>query len=164
MNVRFVLNGEEVEVACDPARRLLDVLREDFRLTGSKLGCGEGECGACTVVVDGRTALSCITAVGQIEGCRVTTIEGVSDTEIGRRLITAFGEGGAVQCGFCTPAMLLTAHNLLSRNPQPETCEIRDCISGNLCRCTGYNMIIESVARAAGGYPDKTFATEPEDE
>jgi carbon-monoxide dehydrogenase small subunit len=159
MKIRFKLNGKQVETRCAPTRRLLDVLREDFQLTGSKMGCGEGECGACTVLIDGQTTLSCITAVGQVEGCSITTIEGVCETETGRRLISAFGEKGAVQCGFCSPAMLLTAHDLLGKNPQPQPGEIRKSISGNLCRCTGYNMIIEAVAHAAGTPLPNTLTT-----
>ena len=162
MKIHFNLNGKQVDIDSDPSRRLLDVLREEFHLTGSKMGCGEGECGACTVLIDGQTALSCITAVGQVEGGTVTTIEGVSETETGRRLISAFGEKGAVQCGFCSPAMLLTAHDLLSRNPQPKSSEIRKSISGNLCRCTGYNMIIEAVAQAAGEHHSEILESEHE--
>jgi len=143
--VRFTLNGAAVSLDVVGTRRLLDVLREDLRLTGTKEGCGEGECGACSVLIDGEVVDSCLVAVGQVEGCRVLTVEGLAD---GRRLTglqQAFIEHGAAQCGICTPGMLLAARVLLERTTRPSAEEVRDALAGNLCRCTGYTKIIEAV-------------------
>jgi xanthine dehydrogenase iron-sulfur cluster and FAD-binding subunit A len=136
-----VLNGKEVHIIADPLKRLLDVLREDFVLTGPKEGCGEGECGACSVLMDGRLVNSCLAAVGTVEGKRITTIEGLRGTKRFAVLEKAFTDAGAVQCGFCTPGMIMAAHALLSANPAPNEDEIKEAISGNLCRCTGYGMV-----------------------
>ena len=133
----------------EPLRRLLDVLREDLDLKGTKEGCGEGECGACAVLLDGRLVNSCLVPVGAVEGCEVVTIEGFRDTRRHAVLSDAFGAAGAVQCGFCTPGMMLAADAILSANPRPSRDEIREGLSGNLCRCTGYNMIVEAIAAAA---------------
>lgn len=149
MRVGFVLNGSAVDVDADPMRRLIDVLREDFGLVGVKEGCGEGECGACSILLDGRLALSCIVAVGAVHGREVTTIEGFEKTDEFRRLAGAFIEAGAVQCGYCTPGMILAAHSLLASHPDPDESQVREALSGNLCRCTGYNLIVEAVMRAA---------------
>jgi carbon-monoxide dehydrogenase small subunit len=147
--IEFALNNENVSIETDPLRRLLDVLREDFGLTGPKEGCGEGECGACAVLLDGKLANSCLIAVGTVAGREVMTIEGFSETPRHRVLSDAFVEEGAVQCGACTPGMILAAEALLSQHPQPTEDQIREGLSGNLCRCTGYNMIVQAVARAA---------------
>ncbi|TCL73155.1 carbon-monoxide dehydrogenase small subunit [Hydrogenispora ethanolica] len=147
--IEFVLNGRNVAVETDPLRRLLDVLREDLGYTGTKEGCGEGECGACSVLVDGRLVNSCLAAVGTLAGREVMTIEGFRETERFKVLERAFGEAGAVQCGFCTPGMLLAGEALLRRNPQPSETEIRTALSGNLCRCTGYGMIVAAIQDAA---------------
>ena len=147
--IEFVLNNQKVGVETDPLRRLLDVLREDLGLKGAKEGCGEGECGACSVLVGGRLVNSCLTAVGSIAGKEILTIEGYSGTERFTILEKAFGEAGAVQCGFCTPGMLMAAEALLSRNTKPSESEIRVALSGNLCRCTGYSMIVEAILIAA---------------
>lgn len=147
--IRFTLNFEDVEVVCNPLKRLLDVLREDFSLTGVKEGCGEGECGACVVIIDGRLVNSCIYPAGNVEGKKVLTIEGLKKTKRYEVLKESFEEAGAVQCGFCTPGMMIAADALLSRNPQPDDDEIREGISGNLCRCTGYNMIIDAIRIAS---------------
>ncbi len=147
--ISFTLNGKEAHIIADPLKRLLDVLREDFALTGPKEGCGEGECGACSVLVDGRLVNSCLAAVGTIEGKSITTIEGLSGTEQFAVLEKAFSDAGAVQCGFCTPGMIMAAQALLSVNPDPDEDEIREAISGNLCRCTGYGMIINAIKLAA---------------
>ncbi len=147
--IRFILNNQPVEIETDPLRRLLDVLREDFQLTGPKEGCGEGECGACSVLLSGRLVNSCLVAVGSIEGITVLTIEGYRESDRFRTLEKAFAEAGAVQCGFCTPGMLMAAEALLNKNPKPNIKEIREAISGNLCRCTGYNMIVEAIQTAA---------------
>jgi carbon-monoxide dehydrogenase small subunit len=147
--IEFVLNNQRVWVETNPLRRLLDVLREDLGLTGPKEGCGEGECGACSVLLGERLINSCLTAVGTIEGQEITTIEGYRDTEHFKVLEKAFAEAGAVQCGYCTPGMILAAEALLRKNSKPTEMEIREAISGNLCRCTGYGMIIEAIQSAA---------------
>ncbi len=140
--MRFRLNGSPVRLETNPLRRLLDVLREDFGLTGTKEGCGEGECGACTVIVDGRAVNSCLVPVAQVEGCRVQTIEGVRASHpMPRAFVT---EGGA-QCGICTPGMIMAA---LTLGPRPSRARVREGLSGNLCRCTGYAAIYRSVAKA----------------
>ena len=140
--MRFRLNGSPVSLETNPLRRLLDVLREDFGLTGTKEGCGEGECGACTVIVDGRAVNSCLVPVAQVEGCRVQTIEGVRASHpMPRAFVT---EGGA-QCGICTPGMIMAA---LTLGPRPSRARVREGLSGNLCRCTGYAAIYRSVAKA----------------
>ena len=145
----FFLNGEKVQLQADPLRRLLDVLREDFGLTGAKEGCGEGECGACAVLMDGQLVNSCLLPLIAAEGRQFVTIEGYRETARFRLLSRCFEQSGAVQCGFCTPGMLLAAEALLQSNPGPTREEIRVGMSGNLCRCTGYTSIIEAVAAAA---------------
>ena len=147
--IRFTLNGEQKLYQGDPLRRLLDVLREDYGLTGSKEGCGEGECGACSIIKNGELVTSCIIPVGAVNGCALTTIEGIRDTEKGKCIIDAYAEGGAVQCGFCIPGMVMATYVLLSRNPDPTEEEIRVGISGNICRCTGYDLIVECIRLAA---------------
>ncbi|RKX79425.1 MAG: hypothetical protein DRP87_03265 [Spirochaetes bacterium] len=149
MLLRFALNGRAVTVETNPVRRLVDVLRDDFNLYGVKEGCGEGECGACSVLIDGKLALSCILPVGLVHNKAVTTIEGLRVTDRYRLIEDAFIEEGAVQCGFCTPGMVMAAEALLSKNPKPEIDDIREALSGNLCRCTGYNMIVRGVRRAS---------------
>ena len=147
--VSFILNNQAVEIEGSPFRRLLDVLREDLGMTGTKEGCGEGECGACSVLVDGELINSCLFPVIRAENKEVLTIEGFKESPRYDVLKRAFEEAGAVQCGFCSPGMILAAEALLRRKPHPETADIREGISGNLCRCTGYNMIIEAVQMAA---------------
>jgi aerobic carbon-monoxide dehydrogenase small subunit len=149
MLIHFRVNGKEVAVETEPLRRLLDVLREDLELKGTKEGCGEGECGACAVSLDGRLVNSCLVPVGAVDGCEIVTIEGFRDTPRHAALSEAFGAAGAVQCGFCTPGMMLAADAILAANPQASRDEIREGLSGNLCRCTGYNMIVEAIAAAA---------------
>lgn len=150
-DVRFGLNGETVTYSGDPLKRLLDVLREDFHLTGAKEGCGEGECGACAVLLDGELVNSCLVPVGMVDGREVVTPEGLADTARGRRIVETMADAGAVQCGFCSPGMLMAAAFLLERNPTPSEAEIREAISGNLCRCTGYDQIVEGIKNAAKG-------------
>jgi carbon-monoxide dehydrogenase small subunit len=147
--ISFHLNGKPVQTQTDPLRRLLDVLREDFGLTGAKEGCGEGECGACAVLMDGQLVNSCLLPLIAAEGRQLVTIEGYRETARFRLLSRCFEQAGAVQCGFCTPGMLLAAEALLQCNPRPTREEIRSGMSGNLCRCTGYTSIIEAVAAAA---------------
>jgi aerobic-type carbon monoxide dehydrogenase small subunit (CoxS/CutS family) len=144
--VRFTLNGRAVSVEGSGARRLLDVLREDLGATGTKEGCGEGECGACSVLIDGELVDSCLVAVGQVEGRTVVTVEGLADAsgELSR-LQQAFITHGAAQCGICTPGMLLAAHALLEKTQRPSVDVVREGLAGNLCRCTGYTKIIDAV-------------------
>ena len=145
MTVRFTLNGVPTSVDANGARRLLDVLREDLSKTGTKEGCGEGECGACSVLIDGEVVDSCLVAVGQVEGRNVVTVEGLAQPGGLSRLQQAFIEHGAAQCGICTPGMLLAAHVLLQRTTRPTSDQVREALAGNLCRCTGYTKIIEAV-------------------
>ena len=149
MKIRFVLNHKKVEIDVDPLKRLLDVLREDFALKGVKEGCGEGECGACAVLINGKLMNSCLVPVAQVDGKEVLTIEGYKNTKKYKIIEEAFLEAGAVQCGFCTPGMVMAIEALLSRNPSPKESDVREALSGNLCRCTGYNMIINAVLLAA---------------
>lgn len=147
--ISFVLNGVPVISRSEASCRMLDVLRDEFQLTGVKCGCGEGECGACCVLLDGLLVNSCLLPIGRIEGMQVTTIEGFSKTKRFDVLSRAFDACGAVQCGFCTPGMLLASEALLSHNQDPSEAEIREGLSGNFCRCTGYGMIVEAIQMAA---------------
>ena len=147
--IRFTLNGRETAYAGSAADRLLEVLRDTYRCTSVKCGCKEGECGACSVLIDGTLLNSCCVAMGAIEGASVVTMEGYRETERFAALDKAFGELSAVQCGFCIPGMVLSAEALLSKNPHPSEDEIREGLSGNLCRCTGYNAIVNAVNNAA---------------
>ena len=147
--ISFKLNGRDVSITTDPLRRLIDVLREDFDLKGVKEGCSEGECGACSILLNGRMVTSCIIPVGAADGQSIMTIEGLRETEKGKVIINAFADGGAVQCGFCIPGMVIAAYCILEKNPDPSEDEIRLGISGNICRCTGYDLIVESIRLAA---------------
>jgi len=151
--LRFRLNGHPVEVACDDPRILLDLLREDMTLTGTKRGCDLGTCGCCTVLLDGRPTLSCLTLARLVEGREVTTIEGISPPNGLTPVQRAFVELGATQCGFCTPGFIVTATALLRDLPHPGRDEIERAVSGNLCRCTGYRKIIEAIETAAREAP-----------
>ncbi|MCX8118584.1 MAG: (2Fe-2S)-binding protein [Desulfobacterota bacterium] len=148
--VHFVLNGDSVGIEVEPHRTLLEVLRDDLGLTGTKEGCGMGECGACTVLVNGKAVNSCLFPILEAEGTRIMTIEGLAEVD-GKLhpLQKAFIENGAVQCGFCTPGMILSAKALLDEIPHPTEEEIRLAISGNLCRCTGYIQIIQAIQAAS---------------
>jgi len=149
--IRFILNGEQTEVEIEPRLTLLQLLREELELTGTKEGCGMGECGACTVLLDGRTINSCIFPAMEVDGKSITTIEGMVDTKGGLHPIQkAFIQHGAVQCGFCTPGMVLSAKALLDETPRPTEEQIRDGIAGNLCRCTGYLQIIQAIKATSG--------------
>ena len=146
----FVVNGERVEVAFPPQKTLLEVLREEMGLTGTKHGCELGECGTCTVLVDGTPILSCLALAISYAGRHIDTVEGMADGGRLHPLQDAFAELGAAQCGYCTPGFLLAARALLERNPAPTRDEIKESLSGNLCRCTGYLKIYEAVEMAAG--------------
>jgi aerobic carbon-monoxide dehydrogenase small subunit len=146
--VQFKVNGEARRVDVFPMARLLDVLREELKLTGTKEGCGEGECGACTVIVDGQIVNSCLVPMAQVQGVEITTIEGVAVGGDLHAVQQAFIDYGGAQCGICTPGMILAAVDLLKRNPEPSDTDIRNGLAGNLCRCTGYMKIFESVVRA----------------
>jgi carbon-monoxide dehydrogenase small subunit len=143
--MRFTLNGRAVSLDVVGTRRLLDVVREDLHLTGTKEGCGEGECGACSVIIDGEVVDSCLVAIGQVEGCKVITVEGLADGGRLTALQQAFIEHGAAQCGICTPGMLLAAHVLLEQSRRLTADDVREGLAGNLCRCTGYTKIIDAV-------------------
>lgn len=152
MKHRIILtvNGDEYSIAVDPWQTLNEVLREELNLTGTKLGCGTGDCGACTVIVDGRSVSSCLTLAVSVNGKSVTTVEGLAPSgEELHPIQAAFIETGAIQCGFCTAGMEMSARHLLQKNPSPNEKEIRAGLSGNLCRCTGYNQIVEAVALAS---------------
>jgi carbon-monoxide dehydrogenase small subunit len=142
--INIVVNGEEFHLEVKPNRVLLDVLREDLGLTGTKKGCGLGKCGACTVLLDGQPVHSCLILAPQVDGKEITTIEGIAAEEP-HPLQAAFVDKGAVQCGFCTPGMINTAKALLDNNPDPDEVEIKNAIAGNLCRCTGYNQIVSAI-------------------
>ncbi len=147
--IRLNVNGELYEIAVPAHKTLLEVLREDLNLTGTKHGCELGECGACTVLIDGEPVLSCLTLPIEVQGRQITTIEGVAQNGKPHPLQIAFTELGAAQCGYCTPGMILTAKALLDRNPNPRRDEIKEALSGNLCRCTGYLKVFEAVELAA---------------
>nr|WP_242862626.1 MULTISPECIES: (2Fe-2S)-binding protein [Clostridium] len=148
-SIKLRLNFEEVEIKVNPLKRLLDVLREDLGLIGPKEGCGEGECGACSVLIEGKLVNSCMVPIGILEGKEIITIEGLQKTKTYDILKESYEEAGAVQCGFCTPGMIMATEALLRKHPNPTEEQIREGISGNLCRCTGYNMIIDAVKIAA---------------
>ena len=149
ITINFTLNGKPVSVETAPNKRLLDLLHDDLGMLSVKEGCSEGECGACTVIMDGEAVTSCIILAGQAEGRDIITIEGVSKDGELTRLQQAFVDYGAVQCGYCTPGMILSAKALLDRNPHPTDEEIKTAISGNLCRCTGYKKIFEAIKAAS---------------
>ena len=150
MAIRFEVNGMATTVDAYPLTRLLDVLREDLRLTGVKEGCGEGECGACSVLVNGQLVNSCLVPVLQVEGAAITTIEGLATGDKLHPVQQAFLDHGGAQCGICTPGMILAAAYLLKHNPNPTAAEIREGLAGNLCRCTGYMRIFDAVEEAQG--------------
>ena len=149
VSISFAVNGAEVSLQVAPMKRLLDVLREDLRLTGTKEGCGEGECGACAVLVDGVLVNSCLVPVLQAEGARMETIEGVGEAAHLHPIQQCFLECGGAQCGICTPGMILATKHLLEKHPRPSREEIAEGLAGNLCRCTGYMRIFEAVEAAS---------------
>lgn len=147
--ITLIVNGTARKVVTDPDRPLLDVLREDLGLTGTKYACGEGSCGACTVLIDAEPTLSCCTSVASVEGQQITTIEGLAAGDRLHPVQQAFLDEGAIQCGYCTPGMVLTAVALLNREPHPTDEQIVQSMNGNLCRCNGYTKILAAIRRAA---------------
>jgi carbon-monoxide dehydrogenase small subunit len=148
--MKVIINGREYKIKSGPAATLLDVLRYELRLTGTKEGCGTGSCGSCTVLLDGRAVNACLVLAGEVEGKEITTVEGLSERGKLHPIQQAFINEGAVQCGFCTPGMLLTAKAFLDANPHPTEPQIREAIAGNLCRCTGYDKIVRAIMSASG--------------
>lgn len=150
MLIEFKCNGDDVKVEVGPEIRALDLIRDQLDLTGTKEGCGLGECGACTILLDGRPVNACLLPAPKLQGCKVLTIEGISGGNGSLHQIQeSFLEAGAVQCGYCTPGMIISAKALLDRNPDPTEKEIVEALAGNICRCTGYGMIIKAIKRAA---------------
>lgn len=149
IQISFILNGEKIELKTKPNKRLLDILRDDLGLTGTKEGCSIGECGACTVIVNGKAVNSCLVLVGEVDGADVITIEGIAKNGNLHPLQENFLKYGAVQCGFCTPGMILSAYALLLKKKKPDEEEIKEAIAGNLCRCTGYKQIIEAIKQTS---------------
>ena len=149
MKIEFILNNKKQIIDVNPTRRLLDILREDFKLSSVKEGCGEGECGACVVLMDGRAVNSCLVPAGNIVGKSIVTLEEFKHTARYKMIEKCFLEAGSVQCGFCTPGFVMATESLLNENPHPSEKEIKEGLSGNLCRCTGYNMIFDGVRLAA---------------
>ena len=148
-DISLTVNGDTYHLAVEAWQTLNEVLREDLNLTGTKLGCGSGDCGACTVIVDGKSVSSCLTLAVEMDGRQILTVEGLAPSgETLHPIQEAFIEKGAIQCGFCTPGMEISALNLLKSNPRPNDTQIRSAISGNLCRCTGYNKIVDAIAEA----------------
>ena len=147
--IKFVLNGKPFELKVTPWRTLLEMIREDLQLTGTKEGCGQGECGSCTVIMGGKTVNSCLVLAVEADGQEITTIEGLADGEALHPIQESFVNHAGMQCGFCTPGMIMSAKALLDKNSSPSEKEIREGISGNFCRCTGYTKIIESISAAA---------------
>jgi aerobic carbon-monoxide dehydrogenase small subunit len=147
--IQLTVNGDEETIEVPPMKRLLDVLREDLHLTGAKEGCGEGECGACAVLIDGDLVNSCLVPILQAEGTHITTIEGLVINEELHPIQQCFLKEGGAQCGICTPGMILATHHLLERHPQPTLLQIQEGLNGNLCRCTGYMRIFNAVRAAA---------------
>lgn len=146
--IQCTVNGQQITLLAYPMERLLDVLRQQLHLTGTKEGCGEGECGACTVFINGEIVNSCLVPVAQVEGANITTIEGIASEDQLHAVQQAFIDFGGAQCGICTPGMVIAAVDLLQRNPNPTETDIRNGLAGNLCRCTGYMKIFDAVVQA----------------
>jgi carbon-monoxide dehydrogenase small subunit len=152
IDLKFKVNGKEVAIKVEDSKRLLDILRDELGLTGTKEGCGIGECGACTVIMNGDAVCSCLILSGQLQNAEIETIENLERDNILSNLQEAFLEYGAIQCGFCTPGMLMSAKALLDKNPHPTEEEIKTALEGNLCRCTGYIPIIDAVKNVSDKY------------
>lgn len=150
MILKAIINGKRISKECNPNKRLVDFLREDMNLQSVKEGCGEGECGSCTVLLDENAVTSCTMLTGQIDGHEITTVEGLASKGELEAILNSFIKAGAVQCGYCTPGMIISAKALLYKNPNPTDDEIKRALEGNLCRCTGYNKIIEAVRNIEG--------------
>ena len=148
-SIQFMLNGQPIAIEVKPWRTLLEMIREDLNLTGTKEGCGHGECGSCTVMMGGKTVNSCLVPALEADGQEILTIEGLSEAGNLHPIQEAFVENSGMQCGFCTPGMIISAKALLDRNPDPSEEEIRETLAGNFCRCTGYTKIVESIGAAA---------------
>lgn len=148
-SISFIINGEKVHLEVEPHKTLLNMLREDLNLTGAKEGCGAGECGACTVIVDGKAVNSCLMLAVEADGKEILTVEGLAKNGVLDALQESFINNAALQCGYCTPGMIMSAKALLMRNPKPSEEEIKEAIAGNLCRCTGYKAIIDAIKEAA---------------
>ena len=163
ISINLMVNDQQYQVEVEEELRLIDLLREKLQLIGTKEGCGEGECGACTIIMDGKTVNSCLVMAFQADGSSITTIEGVSKGQELHPIQQAFLDVGAVQCGFCTPGMVLSAKALLDENQTPDRQQIREGISGNLCRCTGYNKIVDAIELASSyikeGQKDETSSS-----
>jgi carbon-monoxide dehydrogenase small subunit len=153
VKVSITVNGSLRELDTSPWRRLLDVLREDLQLTGTKEGCGEGECGACTVIVDDRPVCSCLVAIGQVHGHEVRTVEGLASGGVLHAVQDALVRHGGTQCGICTPGIAVCAAHVIEREPHASRHRIRELLAGNICRCTGYQLIVDAIADAAGAEP-----------
>jgi len=149
-HISFNINGEKVRLEVEPNKTLLKMLREDLNLTGAKEGCGAGECGSCTVIVDGKAVNSCMMLAVEADGKDIVTVEGLAKNGVLDPLQETFIKNAALQCGYCTPGMLMSAKALLKRNPNPSEDDIKEAIGGNLCRCTGYKAIIDAIKEAAG--------------
>ncbi len=160
IRVSAKVNGEEVDFLCDPRQSLLECLRDILNLTGTKEGCNDGNCGACSVLLNGRLVNSCLVLGAEIEGREVTTIEGLADAARFHPLQRSFLENAAIQCGYCTPGMLIASKALLDRNPDPTEEEVRFWLAGNLCRCTGYDKIVRAVMQAAAAMRDPEHTEE----
>ena len=155
IKISFKVNNKKYEIETTPLRRLLDTLREDLKLTGTKEGCGEGECGACSVIINGELALACLTTATQIEGSEILTIEGMSKEGELSYIQKAFIDKGAVQCGFCTPGFVMATHKYIESGGKPDDISIKEALSGNFCRCTGYAKIIDGVKEAIKLHDEK---------
>ena len=155
LRITFRLNRKEIQIEAAPDRRVSAVLREDLGLTGTKESCGAGDCGACTILVDGESRLSCLMLAAQLQGHEITTIEGLAEDQRMHLLQKTFVEYGAIQCGFCTPGIVLASLDLLKRNPNPTRAQIREGLVGNLCRCTGYQKIVDAVQAAAESFQEE---------
>jgi carbon-monoxide dehydrogenase small subunit len=154
--IQFVINGQSVEIEVKPWRTLLEMIRENLNLTGTKEGCGHGECGSCTVLMGGKTVNSCLVPAAEADGQEILTIEGLSEAGSLHPIQEAFVERSGMQCGFCTPGMIISAKALLDRNSDPSEKEIREAMAGNFCRCTGYTKIVESIDAAARALREET--------